>query len=49
MHECSLYTDMDLFFSHDPPLPGHNTELRSCGKPTEKYNPVTGAKIKGAA
>jgi hypothetical protein len=27
-----LYTDMDLFFSHDPPLPGTG-ELKSCGTP----------------
>ena len=44
-----LYTDMDLFFSHDPPLPGVNTALRSCGQPTEKFDSATGRKIKGAS
>jgi len=34
-----LYTDMDVFFSHDPPLPGANTELRSCGNPLAKFTP----------
>lgn len=38
-----LYTDMDLFFSHDPPLPG-GKNLMSCGTPYFVPGP---RKIKG--
>jgi len=45
-----LYTDMDLFFSHDPPLPGTGA-LKACGKPwvphDQQYD-SSGRKVKAA-